>query len=298
MIAWSGRVVADKAVSEAARREIQALQAHLAASEARFEAIVQRSSDGVLVVDGAGVTVFANPAAALLLGRSRSQLVGREVGLPMVIGDVTEVELIASSRKLVYAEMRVMETEWEGRPCMLALLRDVTDRHRVEAELAERATHDHLTGLANRFLVEDRLRRALARLERHSGWLAVFVIDLDDFKAINDRYGHRAGDDVLVEIARRLLLELRMSDTAARFGGDEFVLVCEDMTSETCTALAGRIERALQRPIPVADTQVTVSASIGLAMTENPASSPTDIIAAADRSMYATKPRGRITEPG
>jgi len=286
--------VGDDSALEELRREIDALRARHAARDARFEAIVERGSDGVLVVDGAGVAVFANPAAAALLGRSKSQLLGSEVGLPVVAGDVTDVELIASNRTIVYAEMRVVETEWEGQPCMLALLRDVTDRHRVEAELADRATHDHLTGLANRFLVEDRMKRALARLERHSGSLAVFVIDLDGFKEINDRHGHHAGDEVLVEIARRLSLEVRMSDTAARFGGDEFVLVCEDMTAEMCMALTDRIERALQRPIPVADTQVTVRASVGSTVTEDPAASPTDIIAAADTSMYATKRHGRF----
>lgn len=97
-------------------------------------AIVERSSDGVLVVDGSGVVVFANPAAGASMGRGRSDVIGREVGFPVSAGEVSEVELISPARTVVYAEMRVVETDWDGRPCLLALLRDVTDRHHLEAE--------------------------------------------------------------------------------------------------------------------------------------------------------------------
>jgi PAS domain-containing protein len=96
----------------------------------------------MLVVDGFGVVVFANPAAAALMGRGRSDVIGREVGIPVSAGAVSEVELMSPARTVVYAEMRVVETDWDGRPCLVALLRDVTDRHHVEAELAWRSTHD------------------------------------------------------------------------------------------------------------------------------------------------------------
>lgn len=280
------------------RREVASLQARLEAADARFEAIVERSGDGVLVVDAAGMVVYANAAAEGLLGRPRSQLVGREVGFPVLADGVTEVELIAAGRQVIHAEMRVVETAWEGRPCRLALLRDVTDRHRAQADLARRATHDHLTGLPNRFLFEDRLERALARLGRRSGSLAVFVVDLDGFKAVNDRLGHRAGDEVLVEVARRITRVLRASDTASRFGGDEFVLLCEGMTPETCSVLVARLQRAVTRPFPVVGTQLTIGASIGFALTDETGRAPADFIAAADAAMYAVKHQVRVKGSG
>ena len=258
-------------------------------------AIVERSSVGVLVVDGFGVVVFANPAVGALMGRGRSDVIGSEVGFPVSAGEVSEVELISPARTVVYAEMRVVETDWDGRPCLLALLRDVTDRHHVEAELARRSTHDHLTGLPNRFLLEDRLERVLAGLGRRPGSLAVFVVDIDDFKAANDRHGHLAGDDVLVEVASRIKRVQRDADTAARFGGDEFVLVCEAMTRETCMTLVARLEQAFGEPIAIADTTITLGASIGFALTNDPACTPTEIITAADKAMYDLKQHGQAS---
>lgn len=269
--------------------EVIALRERLLAVEARFEAVVERSSDGVLVVDDAGIVRFVNGAAAVLLGRPRSDIVGRDVGFPVLAGDVAEVELVRPGHEVVYAEMRVVDTEWEGRPCLLALLRDATDRHDVVAELAERATHDHLTGLPNRFLLNDRLAQALARVRRGAGSLAVFVIDLDGFKGINDRFGHPAGDEVLIEAAHRIQRVLRPTDTAARVGGDEFVLVVESVEPAEADGLAARLVAAFAEPLLVAGAAVTLSISVGFTLTEDPAADPRRLIGVADRAMYRVK---------
>jgi diguanylate cyclase (GGDEF)-like protein/PAS domain S-box-containing protein len=283
------------------RREVASLRAQVRARDARFRAVVERGPDGVLVVDSAGVIVFVNEAAARLLGRAQKDLVGYEVGFPVSADEATEVELIAPDREVRYAELRVAETEWDGRPCRLALLRDVSDRHRAEAELVWRATHDHLTGLPTRFLLEDRLAQALARLQRPSrpGALAVFVVDIDEFKAINDRFGHRAGDEVLVETARRIVSALRTIDTAARVGGDEFVLLCEGMTTERCDALALRLQQRFDAPFPVGATEVQVQVSLGYTLTTDAAADPAHVLEAADRAMYTTKQarQGRHPSP-
>jgi diguanylate cyclase (GGDEF)-like protein len=269
--------------------EVIDLRERLLAVEARFEGVVERSSDGVVIVDDAGIVRFVNGAAAVLLGRSPSDLVGREVGFPVLSGDVAEVELVRPGHEVVYAEMRVVDTEWEGRPCLLALLRDVTDRHHVEAELAERATHDHLTGLPNRFLLDDRLAQALARVRRGAGSLAVFVIDLDGFKGINDRFGHPAGDEVLIEAAHRIRGVLRPTDTAARVGGDEFVLVCESVEPAEADVLATRLGAAFREPMMVAEAAVTVGVSVGFTLTDDPTADPRCLIEVADRAMYRVK---------
>jgi diguanylate cyclase (GGDEF)-like protein len=271
------------------RAEVVELRRLLAASEARFQAIVDRSSDGVLVVADDGRILFANPAAVAMLRRPVGDLVGQDVGFPVVAGEVTEIELIRPARDVMYAELRVVESVWEGRPCRLALLRDATARHDVEAELSHRATHDQLTGLPNRYLLYDRLTQSLARLDRDAGSVALLIADLDDFKAVNDRFGHLAGDAVLTEWARRLSSLIRPADTAARLGGDEFALVCEAMDEGAAEALLERLDAASSRPIRGASWEVTVGISIGYAIATTAGTTADELVAVADKAMYQSK---------
>ncbi len=275
------------------RDEVLALRNRLAASEAAFVGIVQRSSDGVLVLDDQGVVRFANAAAAEMLARSQADLLGTEVGFAVLAGEVSDVELVRPDGHVVFAELRVVDTEWEGRPCLLALLRDITVRHHAEAELAERATRDHLTGLPNRFLLEDRLHLALDRLGRQPGSVAVLWVDLDDFKAVNDRWGHAAGDLVLVEAGRRLRSVLRPADSVARFGGDEFVLLCEGIDRAAATELTARLEAAFREPFLVDGEACTVGLSTGFAIANGPGMTAERLLAAADEQMYLHKRRPR-----
>jgi diguanylate cyclase (GGDEF)-like protein len=282
------------------RSEVIDLRNRLSATEARFHGIVERSSDGVLVVDLGGTVLFANSAAETMLRRPRDDLVGQEVGFPVVAGDVTEIELIRPGQDVMYAEMRVVESVWEGQPCRLALVRDMTARHEVELELSYRATHDGLTGLPNRYLLGDRLAQALARLARDEGPVTLFIIDLDDFKAVNDRYGHPAGDVVLVESARRMRSVARAADSVARFGGDEFALVCEPMDRGAAGAFVERLEGAFAAPVLVAGQAVAVSLSIGFAVADTSGPSADQLIAAADEAMFRHKqgrPRSTRVEP-
>jgi diguanylate cyclase (GGDEF)-like protein len=252
---------------------------------------VERSSDGVLVVSDDGIVRFANPAAEALLGRRRQDLVGTDVSFPVAAGDVTEIELRRPGNDVAYAETRVVETVWEGRPASLALLREVTTRHSVEAQLARRATHDPLTGLPNRDLLEDRLNQALARVERNVRPLTVLFVDLDHFKEVNDLFGHATGDHVLREAANRLRAVMRPADTVARVGGDEFVVVCELMEETVADAFMSRLEVAFREPILTDSAEVIVRLSIGMAVTDDSTSTPASLIAEADRAMYRAKRR-------
>lgn len=272
-------------------RDVTELRRRLAASEAAFVGIVERSSDGILVVDGDGIVRFANPAAVVMLGRARAELIGSDVGFPVVTGDVAEVELVRVGGQVIFAEIRVVDTEWEGRACLLALLRDVTARHEAEAELARRATHDFLTGLPNRFLLEDRLAQALDRVRREGGSLALFVADLDDFKSVNDRFGHAAGDEVLIEAARRFRSVLRPADTVARVGGDEFVLLGEAMDHAAATELVTRLGRAFREPIRIDGESCLSGVSVGFVLADRPDVSAEGLVAAADEDMYRRKGR-------
>jgi diguanylate cyclase (GGDEF)-like protein len=167
------------------------------------------------------------------------------------------------------------------------------ERKRAELELAHRATHDELTGLPNRTLFLDRLGLTLGRLERRSRAAAVLFLDLDRFKTVNDRFGHDAGDQLLVAVADRLRLLVRPGDTVARFGGDEFMLLCDDIEAEPdAIAVADRLGAELELPFEIGDMIVTVGASIGIAMAADLSRPPESLVRDADRGMYAAKRRG------
>jgi diguanylate cyclase (GGDEF)-like protein len=172
-------------------------------------------------------------------------------------------------------------------------VRYAIERKRAELELAHRATHDELTGLPNRTLFLDRLGLTLGRLERRSRAAAVLFLDLDRFKEVNDRFGHDAGDQLLVAVADRLRFLVRPGDTVARFGGDEFMLLCDDISNEEdATAVADRIGAELELPYEVGEVDVTVGASIGIAMADDRSRAPEVLVRDADRGMYAAKRRG------
>ncbi len=166
-------------------------------------------------------------------------------------------------------------------------------RRRVEQELRQQALHDNLTGLPNRILLFDRLTAALARLDRHGGSVAVLFIDTDDFKLVNDSLGHAAGDQIVSAVAERIAGELRRSDLVARFGGDEFIVLCEDTDREAAERVVARIRQALAAPIGLGDRHVVVTVSIGIAIASSAGLTPDDVLAQADTAMYSAKQAGK-----
>ena len=169
--------------------------------------------------------------------------------------------------------------------------RDVTDRTTLEAELLHQAFHDSLTGLANRALFRDRPEHALARCGAAAGKVAILFLDLDGFKEINDTVGHSSGDDLLVMVADRLREEVRVGDTVARFGGDEFAILVDE--APDAPALAQRIGAALQQPFDLSSQQVYVSASTGIAASDGTdASTAEQLLRNADLAMYQAKASG------
>jgi diguanylate cyclase (GGDEF)-like protein/PAS domain S-box-containing protein len=175
---------------------------------------------------------------------------------------------------------------------LLALAIDRAERAR---QLGHLALHDTLTGLPNRALAQDRLEHALARLgdTDGTGMVAVLFVDLDRFKLVNDGLGHETGDELLVAAARRLTSVVRRGDTVARFGGDEFVVLCEDLDGEEkAIELADRIARALSEPFVLSHAEAAVSASVGIAITADPSSRAASLLRDADAAMYRAKRRG------
>ena len=174
-----------------------------------------------------------------------------------------------------------------------AAQREIQARAQAEAELAHQATHDRLTGLPNRLLVHDRISQALAHLERGGHAVAVLLLDLDRFKVVNDSLGHAVGDRVLLEVADRLREAVRPGDTVARFGGDEFALVCEHINGELdAVGIADRVATAFADPFIVGAAELTVTASVGIAMATDRRSDPDGLLRDADAVMYRAKARG------
>ncbi len=180
-------------------------------------------------------------------------------------------------------------------------MHDVTEQKRNEERLAEMALHDPLTGLANRTLLAERLQEAIDALARHlpasfagepgdQRGVAVFLLDLDEFKEINDALGHDVGDDMLVAVARRLSAIVRPSDTVARLGGDEFVVVCDVESGEDeMLRIADRISTALARPYRIDGRTLSVLASVGGVFADNPDTDPSRLLSRADDAMYGVK---------
>ena len=177
----------------------------------------------------------------------------------------------------------------------LVVFNDLTQRRAYEQELARIANYDILTNLPNRRLLTDRMEQALARTRRKGRMLAVCYLDLDQFKPVNDRYGHEAGDKVLIEAARRMSESIRAEDTAARLGGDEFVLLLADLEFlDECERVLARVISSLALPFVLNDNvSVVLSASIGVALFPAGGGTPDELMRNADQAMYAAKQAGR-----
>jgi diguanylate cyclase (GGDEF)-like protein len=173
-------------------------------------------------------------------------------------------------------------------------LNDVTERKALEEQLTHQAFHDSLTNLPNRALFMDRLRQAIARLERRRGSVAVLFMDLDNFKVINDSLGHHIGDLLLVSVSDRLRECVRPQDTAARLGGDEFTILLEDFSGiDQIIRVAKRIQEQRQAPFLLDDYEVFVTASVGIALSSSESETPETLLRNADVAMYRAKLGGK-----
>jgi diguanylate cyclase (GGDEF)-like protein/PAS domain S-box-containing protein len=295
-------------------REALTATFHARRSEARFQTLVQNASDIILIARPDTTITYQTPSAQTILGYEPGSLEGERFTTLLHPDDVEQALAVYTAVAFragtpVTAQWRVQHRSgsWchvevvannllsdptvEG---IVLTMRDVSERKSLEEELKHQAFHDALSGLANRALFTDRLEHASARAARSRTSLAVLFLDLDDFKLVNDSLGHAAGDEMLVEVAERLIRSLRVGDTAARFGGDEFAVLLEETSGpdEACR-LAERIIEELRAPMKIADREIQIRASVGIALSAAGAEAPGDLLQAADVAMYAAKGRGK-----
>jgi diguanylate cyclase (GGDEF)-like protein/PAS domain S-box-containing protein len=282
-------------------------------SERRLRLMLQYASDVILILDHDLTIVHVTPAVEPIIGMPAPELLGmnwlevvtardREAGHDLVSlaqgGRPArgELRLNTADGHARHVDAVVTEVIDEDLMGFVVTCHDVTERHDLEQQLTHQAFHDALTGLANRALFRDRLGHAMAR-SRGSASYGVLFIDLDDFKTVNDSLGHAAGDQLLREMTTRLRSCLREADTAARLGGDEFAILLEDVDGdEDCVEIAERLLARLAEPFDVAGTEVSTSASIGIARgLSNPRGPalPEDLMRNADLALYEAKKTGK-----
>ncbi len=177
---------------------------------------------------------------------------------------------------------------------VFVLITDITERKALEEKLAHVAQHDHLTGLPNRALFEDRLQQALERCKRTGEPFTLMYLDIDHFKSVNDTLGHKSGDDLLKTFTARLSACMRAADTVARLGGDEFVVLLEGLSSrDTATRVAEKIVTAMREPVGLGETTLNITVSIGIALVQGGEMTRVEALAKADRALYQAKAKGR-----
>jgi diguanylate cyclase (GGDEF)-like protein/PAS domain S-box-containing protein len=303
-----------------ARRDNARLLARVDASllelrrhEQRFRSLVQNSDDIITIVDADGVFTYVSPGLRRVLGIDPSEWLGKHSADTVHPDDRAQLHALAERihaqpHVAVRGQARLRHADgtwrWTEFTCvnllddpavrgMVCNARDVTDNRQYQDQLAYQASHDELTGLANRALFGARIDRAVAT--GGPGTAAVVLVDLDDFKAINDRLGHSVGDALLIAVSARLRGCVRPEDTVARLGGDEFAVLLTNLRPGESGAVAERIIKALSAPVDAAGHNLLVQASIGVA-DNSPAGGDRgadDLLRCADVAMYAAKELGK-----
>ena len=281
-------------------------------AELRFEIGFEQAAIGASIADLDGYATRVNPALCAILGRPREMLVGQRLSSFGHPDDVSLLQVLrarlADGHDAYEDERRYLRPDgtvvWAmcnitlvrdelGKPqYFFTQLQDITSRKVVEEELVQQALHDALTGLPNRALLTDRLIHSLAGARRRGSQVGVIFLDVDHFKVVNDSLGHTSGDDLLRQSAERIAAAIRPGDTVARFGGDEFVVVCDDVNLSETQQIAERVLEALSQPCVISSQDVHVTASLGIAVADETAT-PESLLRDSDAAMYRAKERGR-----
>jgi len=290
---------------------------HRQRSEARFRSLVQHGSEIIIILDAHGAIRYISPAIERMLGYQPEAMIGANLNQQVIhprdlATSINFHETLLNTPDKTHATEMLMQHrdgswlhfEMIGSNLLqdanvqglLITARDISERKIFEQQLQHQAFHDPLTGLPNRALFMNRLQHALIRAGRHTpnDLLALLFVDLDLFKVVNDSLGHEAGDHLLVAVANRLQLAIRPQDTVARFGGDEFMILLEDLPDEAAArAIAEEMLQKLRVTENINGYEIVVTASIGVALNYAGIDSTSDLLRYADAAMYQAKREGK-----
>ncbi len=288
------------------------IEDELVNSEKRYRQLVEYSPDGI-VIHRDGIIKYVNPAGARIFGGTEEDVMGREViqffpdedremikarlkqlyeneqSMPVIEGRMVRLD-----GRIAFVEYAAIPFKMDGRTAVQVVIRDVTQKKIQEDYIKHMALHDTLTGLPNRGLLTDRIAHSLERRKRDKYMTAVLYIDLDGFKPVNDTLGHAAGDKALKEIADRLSRSIRKSDTAARIGGDEFVILLDAVHGRNeIEEVAERVLENINKELVIDKTVFHIGASVGIGICPEHTDDPVKLLAMADRAMYKVKESGK-----
>lgn len=317
---WIIRAVARRLKAEAAIAEAflkAGAEEELLESEEKFRKISASAQDAIVMMDSAGDISYWNPASERIFGYSYEEAVGKDLhalivpsaqqnafkegferfkktGEGPVLGKTLELSALRRNGTEFPVEVSISAVPIKGRWHSIGIIRDFTERKRSEETIRHMAYHDHLTGLPNRLLLNDRLEQALALGRRHRSLVALLFLDIDRFKVINDTLGHAAGDELIKAVAERLKKHLRGTDTVARLGGDEFTVLLQDINGiEGITKVVENIFAIFKEPFNIKEHELFLTASIGIGVYPDDGTDAETLLKNADIAMYLAKDEGR-----
>jgi diguanylate cyclase (GGDEF)-like protein/PAS domain S-box-containing protein len=281
----------------------------------RFHGLCEASSDGILIVDQHSLILYSNPAVERIFGRARNEMFGRnlemlqpehlraahtrgmslymQTGVRKLNWDSVETSGLRADGCEFPIEITFAELQTPGSRNFVAFVRDITRRREAEQRIKYLALHDSLTGLLNRNSIEEKTAEAIGAAERDGSLVAVLYIDLDRFKPINDWLGHAAGDELLMQVAERILAALPSVAFVGRQGGDEFIVVLPAQRIEEAAEAASALLEGLKADFDIGEQTVQVGASVGISVYPHDGTFPQELLAYADEAMYFAKAAGR-----
>ena len=267
-------------------------------SEQNFQKMANTNLDGLLVLNQSGAVIFSNPAAGQLYDCLPKDLIGKQLGIPVSSDKKTTLELVRQDGNTCIVEARFSKIKWANQNAFLVSLRDITEQERLLDALHKASIYDELTGIYNRREANRILQEEIERCLRYKQISSLIMFDVDRFKAINDTYGHSAGDKALQWIAKIIKEQIRSIDKIARFGGDEFILLLPSISGESGLIPANRIRKVIESKSCLIKIDknhkflLPLTISIGLVEIPKYGQSLEAVLKVVDRALYAAKKQG------
>ncbi|WP_243373022.1 EAL domain-containing protein [Geotalea sp. SG265] len=282
-------------------------------SESNFRALADNANDGLHIITGSNRLAYVNRRAAEIIGYTveemlfattenivhpdhlpvmKERTIRKEAGEP--VPEQFETMLAHKDGSCIPVEVTTARTLWQGKQAELAIVRDITDRKKAAVEIQQLAYYDTLTGLPNRSLLHDRINQSIVQAVRCNRKVGILFLDLDRFKGINDTLGHLAGDGLLAAVAERLMGCIRETDTVARIGGDEFVIIIPALEhTEDLSKVAEKILAVISKPLDLKGKEIFITASMGIAVYPDDGNDVYGLLKNADFAMYQAKDQGK-----